>query len=200
MKKILLLAGVAALFASNASASIFTPYVSAKAKYVFMDSTVKYSKNDDKHHINMDKDIFGASVAFGLRPQFFPAVRGELEYNHNKDIKKTNVDGSAKTESHYVLINMYYDFRTCTPFTPYIGAGLGGSSIKYSVNDQSDRNNRFAWQVGLGTTYDFTPNIAADLGYRYADLGHFSRASHGGKTRVDSDAHELYLGVRYTFD
>ena len=201
MKKMLLLAGVAALFASNASAAIFTPYVSAKAKFVFMDSTVKYEKSDADTRINMDKNIFGGSVAFGLRPTAYPAIRGELEYNHNKTIKKTTSNGDSRTESHYVLLNAYYDFKSCTtPFTPYIGLGIGGSSIKYAVNDVSDRNNRFAWQVGVGTTYDFTSNVAADVGYRFVDLGHFSRNHDGAKTRVDSNSHELYLGVRYTFN
>ncbi len=200
MKKILLLAGVAALFTSNASASIFTPYLSAKAKYVIMDSTTKYSKVDNEHRINMDKDILGGSVAFGLRPTALPALRGELEYNHNKNINKTNEDGSAKLQSHYVLLNMYYDHQTCTPWTPYIGVGLGGSSIKYSVDDVSDRNNRFAWQIGAGLSYAFNPNISADAGYRYVNLGHFSRAKDEAKTRVESYSHELYLGIRYTFE
>ncbi len=200
MKRMLLLAGVAALFASDASASVFTPYLAAKARYAFMDSTVKYEKTDYNHNIDMDKNIFGGSVAFGLRANSFPALRGELEYSHNKDIKKTTTDGSAKTQSHYVLLNMYYDFRTCTKFTPYLSAGLGGSSIKYSVEDVSDRNNRFAWQLGAGISYNFTPNIVADAGYRYVDLGHFSRAKGEAKTRVESDAHEIYLGVRYMFE
>ncbi len=200
MKKILLLAGVAALFASNASASMFTPYLSAKVKYDFVDSTVKYEKSDLDHRINMDKDVFAGSVAFGLRPEALPALRGELEYNHNKTIKKTVDDGSARTEIHYVLLNMYYDYITCTPFTPYLGVGLGGSSIKYSVEDQSDRNNRFAWQVGAGIAYAFNTNISADVGYRFVDLGHMSRNHDGAKTRIDSNAHELYLGLRYTFE
>ena len=200
MKKILLLAGVAALFASNASASMVTPYLSAKVKYAFVDSTVKYEKVEADRRVNMDKNIFGGSVAFGLRPEALPALRGELEYNHNKTIKKTVDDGSARTEIHYVLLNMYYDYKTCTRFTPYIGVGLGGSSIKYSVEDHSDRNNRFAWQIGVGTAYAFTPNISADLGYRFVDLGHMSRNHDGAKTRIDSNAHELYLGLRYSFE
>jgi len=200
MKKILLLAGVAALFASSASASVFTPYLAARVKYSFVDNTVKYEKVEQKSKVDMDKDIFGGSIAFGLRPTALPALRGELEYSHNQDIKKTIDAGRAKTEIHYVLINAYYDYITCTKWTPYLGVGVGGSSIKYSINDVADRNNRFAWQVGAGVSYAFNSNISADAGYRFVDFGHFSRNHHGAKTRVESNAHELYLGVRYSFE
>ena len=197
MKKMLLLAGVASVFAFNANAFEFSPYLSAKAKYAFTDNSVSVA--NDKHSI--DKNLFGGSAALGLRFPFcnHSALRIEAEYNRTADAKKTFhddvIEGQGKVRVQALMFNAYYDISTKTPFTPYIGAGMGGARLKYSQGDRAIHQTEFAWQVGLGVSYEFNSHLSADLGYRYVDYGKFSE----NKTEVEAKANEIMLGLRYTF-
>lgn len=134
-----------------------------------------------------------------------------------------NEDRASQLESDSFLFNLYFDIHTGTVFTPYIGAGVGVTNASMDYNFKSGRysipESRFAdwkmsWNVGAGVGVALTKNLTLDFGYRYSDLGHFG--GHAGlykddyqansTWRVDEDhrdydltAHEVTLGVRYTF-
>jgi opacity protein-like surface antigen len=202
MKKFLLLAGVACLFSANAQAEV-SQYVSAKLSYDFNKVNVKESSADaDVAHAKLDKELFGTHVAYGVRAGY---VRGEIELNNSRDIKRNNVVDEYSVEhfrlyKHSVMANAYFDYLTCTAWTPYVGAGLGTSYLKADFGDVAKSANNLAWQVMAGVTYDVNANWALDLGYRYADLGRV-RKNFGGehKVKVDARDHEVLFGVRYTF-
>ena len=201
MKKMLLLAGVASVFTFNANAFDFNPYLAARAKYALADNSV--STNAVK--VNMDKDLFGGSAALGIRAPFsYGAVRLEAEYTRTADAKKRFHEGDrAKLRTQALMFNAYYDFRTCSAFTPYISAGLGGARMKLSAGEKSIHQTELAWQLGLGVSYKINEHFAADLGYRYIDYGNFSDylglEEKAGKTKVEAHANEFLLGVRYSF-
>lgn len=202
MKKMLLLAGVASVFAFNAQAFEFSPYLSAKVKYAITDS----SASADNVKINLDKDLLAGSGALGVKVPFAGgALRAEAEYNRTADAEKTFTFGDASTKAELrvqaLMFNAYYDFVTCTPFTPYIGGGLGGARLKLSAGNQAIHQTELAWQLGFGVAYEFNKHFAADLGYRYIDYGDFSDYLRGAenKVKVESKANEIMLGVRYTF-
>ncbi len=50
--------------------------------------------------------------------------------------------------STILLVNAYYDFRTGTPWTPYLGGGVGFAvnqltrNLTYTANDVTDRIGR----------------------------------------------------------
>lgn len=214
MKKTLLLAGVACLFSSQAMAFNINPYVSAKLKYSIMDNSEKANFEDEVFLYEADWDIddkvFGGSVAVGLQAPFaHGALRGEFEYNLNADAEKNitfdGLEGKFKTklESQAYLINAYYDIYTNTNFVPYIGAGLGAARLKASLENENISDTSFAWQIGAGVAYQINPNIAVDLGYRYIDFGDISETDvedgFPEKDKIESKAHEIMLGLRYTF-
>lgn len=201
MKKIILLAGVACLFAAQANAFNIRPYVSAKLKYSMMDNSWKINETDDTRNgvyqfnndINADDKVFGGSVALGLKaPTNFGDIRTEIEYARNGDAQKSQTKDEEKFDltlkNQTLLFNVYYDFNTNTAFTPYIGGGLGIARMKgtmnwaediedgCSVNSIKSRTN-FAWQIGAGVAYNFNQNVAIDLGYRYMDYGKLSKTS-----------------------
>ena len=60
----------------------------------------------------------------------------------------------------------------------------------YSADD-----NNFAWQVGAGVGYALNDNVSLDAGYRYVDYGDFTEDG----TKLETSAHELYVGARYAF-
>ncbi|WP_072393891.1 TonB-dependent receptor [Hyphomicrobium sp. CS1GBMeth3] len=93
-------------------------------------------------------------------------------------------DHSANLESWLGLFNAYIDLGTWHGVTPYVGGGVGLTSITtmgykdinvptggfaYAVNDKTTTN--FAWALYAGLSYDVTDRFTLDLGYRYTDLG-----------------------------
>lgn len=200
MKKMLLLAGVASVFAFNANAFDFNPYLSAKVKYAFTDSSV----NVDSQKFSLDKDLIGGSGALGVKFPFASgAFRIEAEYTRTDDAKKKfrgeNQDERAELRVQALMFNAYYDFSTNTPLSPYVTAGMGGARMKFSAGDEAIHQTELAWQLGFGVSYEFCEHLSADLGYRYINYGEFSDDVYGERTKVKSQANEIALGVRYTF-
>lgn len=124
-----------------------------------------------------------------------------------------NADISALT----ALANVYVDLGNYRGFSPYLGAGVGaawihaddivshnGNGTTTEWGDSDDWS--FAWALMAGVAYDFTPNLAVDLGYRYLNLGSIDSdtipigAGDGEFSYDDLQAHEVRLGVRYTLN
>lgn len=210
MNKTLLLAGVAAcLFSANANAFDATPYVSAKLRYSDMSTDIKMADTFD-----VDDKVLGGSVAAGVSTKVNGgSVRAELEYNKNADAEKTHgvvylnenddlVEGNGKfkVKSQSVMLNAYYDIDTGSKLTPYVGAGIGYAKLKGTLTIDgksmgSMDDNNFAWQVGAGVGYALNDNVSLDAGYRYVDYGDFTEDG----TKLETSAHELYVGARYAF-
>ena len=202
MKKFLLLAGVACLFSASAQAEV-SQYVSGKLSYDFNKVKAKEAEDGTIARAKLNKVLVGSPhLAYGVRAGY---VRGELEFNGSRDIKRNHVvDGDYEID-HFKLYkrsgmaNIYFDYLTCTPWTPYVGAGMGVSYLKVDNGDYARSGYRLAWQVMGGMTYDINSHWALDLGYRYADLGRVRIANDEAVTKVSARDHEIMFGARYTF-
>ncbi|MBR3502138.1 MAG: porin family protein [Alphaproteobacteria bacterium] len=202
MKKFLLLAGVACLFSANAEAGV-SQYVSGKVSYDFNKVKVKASNvNDSVAHAKLDKNLFGTHVAYGVRAGY---VRGEVELNNSRDIKRNYVSDEGLDIEHFrlykhsVMANVYFDYLTCTPWTPYVGAGLGTSYLKADFGNEAKSVYNLAWQVMAGVAYDVNSHWTLDAGYRYADLGRVRKNFGDSVAKVSARDHEILFGVRYNF-
>ncbi|MBQ8481471.1 MAG: porin family protein [Alphaproteobacteria bacterium] len=209
MKKILLMAGVAAFaFASNANALEVNPYVSAKLSYDWAKNDVIHDSNYVSDKIKFHKNIWGGHYAAGVKAR---AIRAEVEWNHYQDAKRKDFEADMRfrLQNNTLMLNGYYDINTCTKWTPYVGAGVGVAMLKFTAKDMGDgfkmneKTYNVAWQVGAGVTYDLTKNVALDAGYRYIDAGAAvaQKVIDDGyeKVKADTAAHEVYFGARYTF-
>jgi len=129
---------------------------------------------------------------------------------------------TADIEGWMGLFNAYVDLWTWRGVTPYIGAGIGFTSLDVQgfkdVNvpqnsvfygDSDHRSTNFAWALYAGMSYDITPNLTLDLAYRYADLGdaETGRAtaydgsdSYNGLQIRDITSHDLLFSARYRLD
>ena len=200
------MAGVAtALFAMNANAVELNPYVGAKLRYVDLSTDVELADT-----FSVDDKVMGGSIAVGASFNTNNGtVRAELEYNKNEDAEKphsmtvigsgVDFEGKFKVETQSVMLNGYYDIKTDTKLTPYVGAGIGFAKTKAMLSalgaSDSIDDNRFAWQLGVGVGYMVTDNVTVDAGYRYVDYGDISEEG----VDVETTAHELYVGARYSF-
>ena len=91
----------------------------------------------------------------------------------------------TKFMSTILLANAYYDIRTGTPWTPYLGVGVGFAVNQLTRNlDYSDTvgpanvtaGNRttdvqFAAAAMAGVSYDFSTFFAIDVNYRFLHIG-----------------------------
>ncbi len=200
MKKFLLLAGVASLLSVNAQAEV-NQYVSGKVSYDFNKVNIKASDPSEAelYRTKANKELFGTHVAYGVQAGY---VRGELELNNSRDIKRNYIDGldHFRLYKHSVMANAYFDYLTCTPWTPYVGAGIGSAYLKADDGSNAKSVYNLAWQVMAGLTYDINSHWTLDAGYRYADLGRIRKnLGEGHVTKLTARDHEILLGVRYTF-
>lgn len=118
---------------------------------------------------------------------------------------------SNRLTSMQMMGNVYFDLGTWAGLTPYIGAGVGLSRTDQRINVTPGggawawatklETVNLAWAGMLGVSYAVTPNLTADVGYRYLNMGRVNTlTSFGilGKTRFDTQ--EIRVGVRYTPD
>lgn len=125
------------------------------------------------------------------------------------------IETSTSVRHNSYMANVYYDFDFGnSSWTPYIGAGVGlgvyrqKATVDIDLPDQfegpapgmgipvgemevaNDTLYEFEWQVGIGTAYNFSEDWAMDIGYRF------------NSSNVADEfvyAHEIKVGVRYTF-
>ena len=110
----------------------------------------------DNSRITFDTGLAGGAAA-GY--DFGPA-RLEIEgsYRHN------NADeGDADLDVTTLMANVYADFETDGPATPYLGVGVGVANV--DLEDEDDQV--LAGQVAAGMLFAVTEKVAIDLGYRY---------------------------------
>jgi opacity protein-like surface antigen len=131
---------------------------------------------------------------------------------------------TADIRSWMGLVNAYIDMGNWCGFTPFIGAGIGFSTLTVAgmkdVNvvagggdgsvafGQDHTKTNFAWAVYAGGSFDITPQVALELTYRYADLGtaqsgrvttYDGLASNSGVFVQDITSNDVMLGMRYKF-
>lgn len=155
-----------------------------------------------------------AEVEYALR------ARSTVHYNGLTPVLPFNVDDTRQMSISTTFANVYYDLKTGTRFTPYIGGGVGlaflhvkNTTADYFPPDTSvDQKNivNFAWNIGAGLDYALDGNWSLDLGYRYCDFGRATGNVAKGnafffggywsyQAKSDVSAHEVALGLRYNF-
>ena len=188
---------------------------------------------------NKSDSAWGGALAVGydFYKQNRLPVRAELEYAIfsnvsgqkswyglvDDDDDTYNARLKQRLQVQTLFVNTYYDFHNDTPFTPWLGAGLGMAVINSKGNGKvweqssgdpdvtlsygSKLNTNFAWNVGAGVAYAVNEAVSVDLGYRFAGLGKAET-----KWRVDDEGdrdsrlrtknvymHQVMLGLRFSF-
>ncbi|MBP5216119.1 MAG: porin family protein [Alphaproteobacteria bacterium] len=200
MKKLLLLVGVACLLSAAAEAKV-KQYVSAKASYDFDLVKMKVADGNGIARDHRNKNVIGSHFAYGLRAGY---VRGELEFNTSHNVKRGGkIAGDyvhLKLRKDSTMANLYLDYRNCSSWTPYIGAGMGMSYVKTDFRDRGVKSAyNLAWQVMTGITYDINSIWALDAGYRFADYGRVRKEIPNGVVKTSVLDHEILFGFRYSF-
>ena len=163
---------------------------------------------------------FGAAIGYNwrthgvsLRTEFEYLDRGNFAYSASPMFTDsgTPIGFTSHIVSQTMFANIYYDFENKTPFTPFVGGGIGSAINKSTTNltiigsgvfDQFTHiSNQFAWNAGAGVAVHLTEIMLLEVSYRYTDLG---GAVWGSKSAVELTTHNLYaneflFGARYQF-
>lgn len=179
---------------------------------------------------------YGLGVGYQFNDMFRADVTAETfrdRFNSNTDFGGPCVAGAAaaacgsRSSAIYrgvgILANGYVDLGTVVGLTPYIGAGVGATQLRWGgvsttaycadgevncVGGGSGRYDgrnswRFTYALMAGVSYDVSERVKLDVGYRYSDIAGgdmFGAAlDGGGRIRGDDDGfsrHEIRAGLR----
>lgn len=120
-----------------------------------------------------------------------------------------------------LLANAYVDLGTYKRITPYVGAGIGGTYVKWddlentscstlnpelcdpTVKHEGEGSWRFTYALMAGASVDLRCDVKLDAGYRYRRVedGKMFGYAVGGGPGFDEgfDIHEVRAGLRYAF-
>jgi opacity protein-like surface antigen len=176
--------------------------------------------------------FFGLGVGYKFndwfRTDFTGEYRGKANFHGSDNVLTTGgpgVDNYSGSKSEWVFMaNAYLDLGTWWCLTPYVGAGLGAANVRisgfrddgfntggigtYYAQDANKWN--FAWALHAGISYQVTPSMSIDLGYRYINLGggttgtgqsfDGSNPNGGPFTFNQITSHDFKLGVRWMLE
>ncbi|SLN35947.1 outer membrane protein [Pseudooctadecabacter jejudonensis] len=164
----------------------------------------------------------GHSIGFGVGrglPQLGDGVRGEIELSYSEtNIDNTDFSGNGPGQepangglnTTRLFANLYKDFPTAGPVTPYLGGGLGIASTDFDISygpgvTLADTDEGLTAQIIAGGAYAVsdTMDVFADVRFiRDFDIESARRAPDGtitGSVGDDVDTVTVNFGVRFAF-
>lgn len=136
-------------------------------------------------------------------------AEGEFGWRYNGVDKANGISGSGDVQVYNLMLNGYYDIKTGTAWTPFLGVGIGGAdivngSIKNSTGNLTDDSDIvFAYQGIAGVTYALNDHLDLKADYRYFRTldGEFKPSNPGFSQKVKApyEAHSIYVGFNYKF-
>jgi opacity protein-like surface antigen len=161
------------------------------------------------YHFN---DYLRAEVNFGIQP----SQEASLVSDGTDGLGAFTATSRTKNSMYSGMVNVYGDLGTIAGFTPYVGAGIGMVSTKRSYEFSqvyplltgvdiarldSARDYDYAYTVGAGVSYNFTPSMAIDVGYQYfaAPNSEYYRITGPTTATLEKgiDFHQIKVGLRY---
>ncbi len=171
---------VALLVLSSASAPVFAlehDYFGASIGLnLAQDSSLDYRDQSQAFDTPFDPGL-SLSAFFGHDYGNQVRFEGEVGYRSNTVEKfesaGTNLGADGDLTLYSLLFNVFWDIKTTTRLTPYLGGGLGGAFVvldaepNFSTVSFDDDDTVFAYQVGVGAGYEVNSNLTVDFGYRF---------------------------------
>lgn len=146
----------------------------------------------------------GAIGTFAVGYDFASPLRVEAEYGWQKNDLDTLSyanrignfgQGDLKTQS--LMVNGYYDIDTGSPWTPFVGAGIGWAKVDLNTPalPLGDNDDVFAYQFMGGVAYAINDQLSLDAQYRF--FGTQDATIQGADFSMNSN--DVMVGIRYSF-
>ena len=169
----------------------------------------------------LDSDIngTGVNITVGADPGYNLGIalgyaydnnwRTELEMGYGQSgVDKVTgaANGGGDISALRSFFNGYYDFANKTPWTPYLGAGIGVASVDFSDvtpvggSRIDDSDTVFAYQAGAGVGYSLSDRLGLFFDYRFLRTSDPGFRTNSGVS-VDSEhrEHNFIVGLRWSF-
>ena len=169
----------------------------------------------------------GASTTLGYQ---YGDIRAEAEFsylsvNQNKigetELKAEDYDALPQLTAMSFMANGWYQLDTGTPFSPFIGFGLGAANVTFTRETAKDAEDDFepmefsgwgfAYQAGAGLGVEVADGFSIRLGYRLfgtleTTLTHETESADNpiydtaiSTVAFPMMAHRIELGIGYVF-
>ena len=165
--------------------------------------------------------LIGGGVGYQLTDYFRTDLtvdymtRAKFEGNTFGEACNGDLNCASDERAHFsalsILANAYVDLGNFSGFTPYVGAGIGGTRVRWSDLDdvryggtmEGTANWRFTYALMAGASVDLTQNLKLDAGYRYRHING-GKMFEGNRYIGDGydkgmDIHDFRVGLRYMF-
>ncbi|KAB0568643.1 porin family protein [Brucella pituitosa] len=151
--------------------------------------------------------LLGGGVGYQVTDYF----RTDLTLDYMTRAKFTSDRDESQMSALSLLANAYVDLGNFGGVTPYVGAGIGGTRVKWddlvdTTNGgvlSGDANWRFTYALMAGASVDLTQNLKLDAGYRYRHIngGKMFNGAYGVGDGYDKgmNVHDVRVGLRYMF-
>lgn len=184
MKKTLLLAGVASVFAFNANAVEFTPYVGVDYNYSMIkhdEPTLVQTRTGVYKDGVMAGQAHSASVVLGTKVTPYAGVEAfyQLSKKEHKADYRSQIQAYGADVLGYLPLGCYGEYEVLA------SAGLGQYTAKYN----KDQDSGLGYRLGAGLQYNVTDNWAVRAMYRHVWVD----------KNIINSINEVSLGVRYSF-
>lgn len=143
---------------------------------------------------------YGLNVSAGYS---FDPVRLEFEFGYkNAGLNKLSGPGGSVSLTdtdisvYSYMVNAYYDIKTTSPFTPYIGAGLGLLNGELKSEGSKEDDTVFGYQLIVGAAYNVDKHLALDLSYR---LQRAPSDFEKNEVSIEYISSNIMAGLRYNF-
>ncbi|KQR76083.1 hypothetical protein ASG25_14160 [Rhizobium sp. Leaf384] len=170
---------------------------------------------------DFDDDRFDRPVSgtLGLGYRFTDILRADLtadlfegRFSGTSDATGTSARYRADLRGVGILANGYVDLATVAGFTPYLGAGIGATSVDWQDVTATaagapiagsayhgDSSWRFTYALMAGASYDLTERLKLDISYRYSDIAGGDMFARAGENAQDDglSRHEVRAGLRF---
>ncbi len=156
----------------------------------------------------MDFDVgytFGGFVGY----DFGNNLRLETEISYRENEIRTGGGQDPQAGTSAIMFNGFYDIFLMKPYETlvylYFGGGLGVATAQLetiSLGQAIDANeNVFAYQLEVGISCNFRPNVNFSLGYRFFDAADPEFVLPAGqRARMELETHEFIFKMRYLFN
>ncbi len=158
----------------------------------------------------VDRDLsfeqgYGFSIAYGFQSHFNLNTELELSGRWSSLDQLNSPAGQFSTQgdlqSFTFMLNIPWQFRNRTSWTPYVGAGVGMAWQKGEISALPDGSAvastgeelTFAYQILAGVGYALTPQWELILGYRF--FGTIDAQL--GTLQLENRSHNVEVGVRW---
>lgn len=135
--------------------------------------------NPDRQLIDLGSGwVAGGAIGF----DYADGIRTELEYRYAANDIEALTLSEQGTEivrgglnplpavvndeftAHFLMTNVFYDFRNSSRLTPFVGIGVGGA---FTENENGDRDAVLAYQGRAGVALALNGGLSIDLEYIY---------------------------------